>query len=385
MGMHGRVHDFPGMSGSIDCMQWEWKNCPAVWRGLFTSGYKGTHTTMIFEAIVDHRLWIWHAHFGVEGSNNDINVLNTSSLFVEQCNDNGPVIQFTANGRQHYMGYYLADDIYPRMTSFLEDDLLPNGCEERAFCSAAREFPYPPSSVRRQTRSSTVDTPQLSFKPALRVTIRKDTVVPKPEFPTSDDPSLLEGSNDDDDGEEVESAPSVHGHRVKAKFAPLVGAIFNKYGDITANSNIKSPSIMASFFLERLCDMYQRLEKKTFQDFTRAEINGMLDNLQHQAQKFNVEWLLEKVKQISEVRRSSTERYLALKGEATKYIEANERMEKEIQQNQRHIALIQKKISTIEKAMEANEADADNYTKMAVDVKVKVKALASQSLVHGLL
>ena len=59
---------------------------------------------MILEAIVDHRLWIWHAHFGVAGSNNDISVLNTSSLFTEQCNDNGPVIEVTANGRQHHMG-----------------------------------------------------------------------------------------------------------------------------------------------------------------------------------------------------------------------------------------------------------------------------------------
>ena len=167
---------------------------------------------------------------------------------------------------------------------------------------------------------------------------------------------------------EAEIAPSVHGHRVKAEIAPLVGAIFDRYGDITASSNVKSPSIM-----------YQRLEKKTFQDITRAEINGMLDELhQYQAQKFNVEWLLEKIKQISEVKRSSTQRYLGFKGEATKYIKVYERMEKEIQLNQRHIALIQKE-------MEANKADADKYTKMAVDFEVRVKALASQSLVHDLL
>ncbi|XP_047979171.1 uncharacterized protein LOC125221083 [Salvia hispanica] len=48
------------------------------------------------------------------GSNNDIIVLNSSSLFIEQCNGHGPVINFTANGRQHHIGYYLADGIYPR-------------------------------------------------------------------------------------------------------------------------------------------------------------------------------------------------------------------------------------------------------------------------------
>ncbi|XP_047979386.1 uncharacterized protein LOC125221308 [Salvia hispanica] len=81
--LHETVHDFSGMLGSIDCIHWEWKNCPASWRGQFTSGYKGTHPTMILEAIVDHGLWIWHAHFGVAVSNNDINVLNSSSLFTE--------------------------------------------------------------------------------------------------------------------------------------------------------------------------------------------------------------------------------------------------------------------------------------------------------------
>ncbi|XP_047979165.1 uncharacterized protein LOC125221078 [Salvia hispanica] len=122
--MHETVHGFPGILGSIDCMHWEWKNSPTTWRDQFTSGYKGNHPTMILEAIADHQLWIWHAYFSVAGSNNDINVLNSSYLFIEQCNDNGPTIEFTANGRQH-MGYYLADGIYPRWPVFFETITCP--------------------------------------------------------------------------------------------------------------------------------------------------------------------------------------------------------------------------------------------------------------------
>ena len=44
------ARDFPGMLGSIDCMHWEWKNCPIGWKGVFAKGvYKVP--TLILEVV----------------------------------------------------------------------------------------------------------------------------------------------------------------------------------------------------------------------------------------------------------------------------------------------------------------------------------------------
>ena len=80
---------FPGMLGSIDCMHWRWENCPLAWRGQFTRGDYGV-PTIILEAIASHDLHIWHAFFGVAGSNNDLNVLNQSPLFLDALKGEAP-------------------------------------------------------------------------------------------------------------------------------------------------------------------------------------------------------------------------------------------------------------------------------------------------------
>ncbi|XP_047953192.1 uncharacterized protein LOC125199069 [Salvia hispanica] len=136
--LHWRTHGFPGMLGSIDCMHWQWKNCPTAWRGQFTSGYKGTHPTIILEAVADQRLWIWHAYFGVAGSNNDLNVLQSSPLFNDQCQGIGPLVNFTANGNQYQMGYYLADGIYPKWPVFVKTISCPTE-EKRSYFAQRQE------------------------------------------------------------------------------------------------------------------------------------------------------------------------------------------------------------------------------------------------------
>ncbi|XP_058725464.1 uncharacterized protein LOC131596738 [Vicia villosa] len=76
----GESRGFPSMLGSMDCMHWEWKNCPIAWKGQFFRGDHGKSTIML-KAVASQYLWIWHAFFGIAGSNNDINVLDQSIMF----------------------------------------------------------------------------------------------------------------------------------------------------------------------------------------------------------------------------------------------------------------------------------------------------------------
>ncbi|GJX97967.1 ALP1-like protein [Tanacetum coccineum] len=80
---HEEKHGFPGMIGSIDCTKWLWAQCPTAYRAQFSRGDSGSEPFILLEAVASQDLWIWHAFFGVAGSNNDVN------------------------------GYYLTDGIYP--------------------------------------------------------------------------------------------------------------------------------------------------------------------------------------------------------------------------------------------------------------------------------
>ncbi|XP_013674449.2 uncharacterized protein LOC106378951 [Brassica napus] len=52
----GEKRGFPGMVGSIDCMHWEWKNCPTAWKGQYARGHG--KPTIVLEAVASQDLWI---------------------------------------------------------------------------------------------------------------------------------------------------------------------------------------------------------------------------------------------------------------------------------------------------------------------------------------
>uniref|UniRef100_A0A0D3CAE9 GRF-type domain-containing protein n=1 Tax=Brassica oleracea var. oleracea TaxID=109376 RepID=A0A0D3CAE9_BRAOL len=119
----GEERGFPGMIGSIDCMHWEWKNCPTAWKGMYSRGTG--KPTIVLEAVASYDLWIWHAFFGAPGTMNDLNILNRSLVFDDVINGIAPQVIFYVNGNPYHYAYYLTDGIYPKWTTFIQSIRLP--------------------------------------------------------------------------------------------------------------------------------------------------------------------------------------------------------------------------------------------------------------------
>ncbi|KAG1463551.1 hypothetical protein G6F56_005256 [Rhizopus delemar] len=130
----GEERGFPGMLGSVDCTHWTWKNCPTAWQGQFTG--KEKQPTLVLEIVAFQYLWIWHAFFGLPGSQSDINVLDTSPIFSWITEENAPSTAFEVNGRQYDLRYYLADGIYPNYAMFIKTISAPITQKAQLFAKA---------------------------------------------------------------------------------------------------------------------------------------------------------------------------------------------------------------------------------------------------------
>ncbi|XP_073286159.1 uncharacterized protein [Primulina huaijiensis] len=89
--------------------------------------------TIILEAVTDYDLWIWHAYFGMLGSNNDINVLVSSNLFSNIAQGIAPRAHYTIGGKEYDTGYYLADRIYLKWSTIVQSIHDPHGPKKKYF------------------------------------------------------------------------------------------------------------------------------------------------------------------------------------------------------------------------------------------------------------
>jgi hypothetical protein len=109
---------FSAMFASLDCMHYVWNNCPVAWQGDF--GDKDGNMSIILEAIANRDLHSWHIFSGLPGSNNDLNVLDRSSLIHNMLTSEARDMSFQVNESNYDHYYLLTDGIYPEWACFIQ-------------------------------------------------------------------------------------------------------------------------------------------------------------------------------------------------------------------------------------------------------------------------
>jgi len=69
-------------------------------------------------------------------SHYDINVLHRSPLFDNLAEGRAPEVNYSVNGHDYNMGYYLADGIYPSWATLVKSITLPMGNKRQYFAKA---------------------------------------------------------------------------------------------------------------------------------------------------------------------------------------------------------------------------------------------------------
>ncbi|KAL9682486.1 hypothetical protein QQ045_014285 [Rhodiola kirilowii] len=102
-------------------------------------GRKG-HPTIILEAVASYNTWIWHSFIGVPGEQNDINVLHQSDIFDPLLARIYPQVTYKVNGNTYDAGYYLADGICPKYSSFVKTIRNPQADPEKLFAKKQESY-----------------------------------------------------------------------------------------------------------------------------------------------------------------------------------------------------------------------------------------------------
>ncbi|XP_048495857.2 uncharacterized protein LOC125495245 [Beta vulgaris subsp. vulgaris] len=109
--------------GSIDCMHWQWKNCPRAWKGLYQGRSKSA--TVILEAWPPETCG-YGMHFSEHRELAMISMYwHALRCFDDLYQGRAPEVTFNVNGNTYNRGYYLTDGIYPKWAVFMPAIRLP--------------------------------------------------------------------------------------------------------------------------------------------------------------------------------------------------------------------------------------------------------------------
>jgi hypothetical protein len=122
------MRGWPGLFGGIDCMHWEWQNCPTYLKGQYQDRDKTA--SLILEACCSPELRIWNFNFGSVGSCNDINVIDKSNFIPNILNGKFECTPYDINGCTYKHPYFHVDGIYPELSIFAKTISKPANLKE---------------------------------------------------------------------------------------------------------------------------------------------------------------------------------------------------------------------------------------------------------------
>ena len=113
------TYGFPSMLGSINCMHWKWKNCPAAWHGQFKGHNKNAISFLSLWPVRRHRFGMHTLECPGLAMTSVCPVVSFSCV-GKLANEKSPPMEFQENGCTYNKEYYLMDGIYPKWSTSMK-------------------------------------------------------------------------------------------------------------------------------------------------------------------------------------------------------------------------------------------------------------------------
>ncbi|GKB91596.1 ALP1-like protein [Tanacetum coccineum] len=88
---HDEKHEFPGMLGSIDCIDWSWANCPVTYRAQFSRGDHGADPFILLEKRSAPKIYGFACVLRCSGMNNNVELLLRQSPILPMISKSGSI------------------------------------------------------------------------------------------------------------------------------------------------------------------------------------------------------------------------------------------------------------------------------------------------------